>query len=642
MEYSPKKNKEKQNDKNDKEEVDEESSINLKKYQNCEIIKGEIFNGDGDLEIYKFYKGCFLGKGAFAQCYEFISQDNEKLYAGKIIPKSSLETSRSIKKLIDEIKIHKSLDHPNIVKLEHYFENKENVYILLELCANKTMHDLLKRRKHLTELEVQCYMIQLINALKYLRSEGIIHRDLKIRNIFLSEKMELKVGDFGFAAKLDFDFEKRRTICGTPNYIAPEILEEEPYSYKVDIWSLGIIMYTLIIGRPPFDSSEEKKIYKKIKKLDYSFPENVIISEAAKDLIKQILVLDPLIRPNLDQILSHDFFNLGTGIPKLLLTSTLKKEPDIDYIRQFMPEADENGIVNIKVKTTDLLEEKLDGELNYEKKEKFNNNQKIKEPNIWVKKWIDYSNKYGLGYALNNGNFGAYFNDSTKMILNPETKIFFYIKRKEPEKQLEYYKYDLDNYPEEIKKKVTLLNHFKIFLEDEMNESKLKNKIEYENDIKYEEKIKKENEEDDKNEIKNKEEDNNKPFIYIKRWIRTSQAIIFKTSTNSIYQLIFNDHTEILLSVHCRMVTYVNKKRERITYPLFTALDCDNYEIILRLKYTKDIFVYMLTKASNIKEQNANLDSKLKQNDFNNQEKEEEDTESNLEKNKEKEEKEEK
>ena len=89
------------------------------------------------------------------------------------------------------------------------------------------------------------------------------------------------------------------------------------------------------------------------------------------------------------------------------------------------------------------------------------------------------------------------------------------------------------------------------------------------------------------------------------------------------------------------MVTYVNKKRERITYPLFTALDCDNYEIILRLKYTKDIFVYMLTKASNIKEQNVILDSKLKQNDFNNQEKEE-DTESNLEKNKEKEEKEEK
>jgi polo-like kinase 1 len=97
--------------------------------------------------------------------------------------------------------------------------------------------------------------MQIINALKYLHAHRIIHRDLKLGNLFLNEKMEIKLGDFGLATKLDFDGEKKRTICGTPNYIAPEVLEGKGgHSYEVDIWSLGVIIYTLIIGKPPFET----------------------------------------------------------------------------------------------------------------------------------------------------------------------------------------------------------------------------------------------------------------------------------------------------------------------------------------------------------------------------------------------------
>ena len=131
-----------------------------------------------------------------------------------------------------------------MVDFEHVFEDHENVYILLEICQNQTLNELLKRRKRLTEIEVQCYLMQILIGLKYLVQNKVIHRDLKLGNLFLSEKMEIKLGDFGLATRLDFEGEKKKTICGTPNYIAPEILEGKVgHSYEVDIWSLGVIMY---------------------------------------------------------------------------------------------------------------------------------------------------------------------------------------------------------------------------------------------------------------------------------------------------------------------------------------------------------------------------------------------------------------
>ena len=298
------------------------------------VVEEKIIKVTGDVQTRKYFKGRLLGKGGFAKCYEFTCSENKKIFAAKVVAKSGLVKSRAKQKLISEIKIHKSLHHPQIVVFEHYFEDTENVYILLEMCQNQTLNELLKRRKRLTEIEVQCYIVQLIKALKYLHSHRVIHMDLKLGNLFLTEKMELKVGDFGLATKLDFEGERKRTVCGTPNYIAPEILDGKTgHSYEVDIWSLGVIIYTLIIGKPPFETRDVKTTYKRIKMNAYTFPENAIISEAAKNLISQILVLDPAKRPTLDQILTHDFFNQGTSIPKLLPTSTLACTPSLSYIR---------------------------------------------------------------------------------------------------------------------------------------------------------------------------------------------------------------------------------------------------------------------------------------------------------------------
>lgn len=148
--------------------------------------------------------------------------------------------------------------------------------------------------------------------------------------------MIVKIGDFGLATKLEFEGERKRTICGTPNYIAPEVLEgKQGHSYEVDVWSIGVIIYTLIIGKPPFETSDVKTTYRRIRMNAYSFPDNVPISDPAKDIISKILNNDPSKRPDVDEILQHGWINHGGTIPRSLPASTLACPPSQTYIKQF-------------------------------------------------------------------------------------------------------------------------------------------------------------------------------------------------------------------------------------------------------------------------------------------------------------------
>ena len=605
------------------------STAEQNKTDNQCIVEEKITKVTGDIQIRKYIKGRLLGKGGFAKCYEFTNMETKQITAAKVIPKKSLVKSRAKQKLISEIKIHKSLHHPNIVNFEHYFEDSENVYLLIEICQNQTLNDLLKRRKKLTELEVQCYTIQIIKALKYLHNHRIIHRDLKLGNLFINEKMELKVGDFGLATKLEFDGERKRTVCGTPNYIAPEILEGKTgHSFEVDIWSLGVIIYTLIIGKPPFETNNVKETYKRIKNDNYSFPENALISEPSKELIQSILVLDPNKRPNLDQILVSDFFNMGINVPKLLQPSTLACPPSLNYIKQFIPDVGPNGILN-NYKSKKKVYNNVDGnddiisdrtKLQSQQSIKMNNfgnnpsniNNNESRPfttsglynitksntnniyqsnhhgnldnknDIWVKKWIDYSSKYGLGYILSNGHVGVYFNDSTKIIYRPNGMNFIYVERK-PQERTEIVTPHLlsEEFNKDLNKKVILLQHFKAYLLEENKNNPIEKK------------------ESENIDIKN--------YVYVKKWMRTKHAILFRLS-NKIVQVCFLDQTEIILSSETRVVTYVDKKGERLTFPLSSALDSNNNEMTKRLRYTKQILMHMLTARTqgNQNAQNGN------------------------------------
>lgn len=613
------------------------------------IIEEKITKVNGESAVKRYARGKLLGKGGFAKCYETTNLETKRVQAAKIIQKSSLTKSRARQKLISEIKIHKSLHHQHIVNFEHVFEDHENVYILLELCTNQTLNELLKRRKRLTELEVQCYVLQMISALKYLHANRVIHRDLKLGNMFLSGKMEIKIGDFGLATKLEFDGEKKRTICGTPNYIAPEILDGKiGHSYEVDIWSVGVIIYTLLVGKPPFETPDVKTTYKKIKMGSYSFPEHVPLSDAAKGLITRILNLDPARRPTLDEILQHPFLNHGGTIPKLLPASTLACPPSASYLRQFLPQNN-----SLKTSTTQKMLDTTPLNMNSSNSSKLPSNQRMnlvstqgiqstkegtnenkhsrngtpkgsegtnmnwnptqtannftnsvklgtttkdfkstqnmkttsnmpntmstgmltsqkgsKSSEVWVKKWVDYSSKYGLGYLLSNGMTGVFFNDSTKILLDPKGSTFEYMERRPTDKQDVVTQHTLSDYPKELQKKVTLLQHFRSYLEGDGKA-------------------------DTETEKYNDDELSKMGSVYVKKWMKTKHAIMFRLS-NKIVQVNFTDKTEIILSSENKVVTYVNKKGERSNYPLATALESSNTEMAKRLKYTKEILTHML------------------------------------------------
>ncbi|KAJ3027347.1 UNVERIFIED_CONTAM: Cell cycle serine/threonine-protein kinase cdc5/MSD2 [Siphonaria sp. JEL0065] len=218
------------------------------------------------------------------------------------------------------------MSHPAIVAFQHVFEDDDNVYIILELCENGTMVDFLKARKRLTEPEVRYYMHHLLHGVNYMHQHRVIHRDLKLGNMFLAKDMRLKIGDFGLAALIKHDGERKKTICGTPNYIAPEVLfgAQTGHSFEVDMWALGVVMYTQLIGKPPFQTKNVKEIYKKIKENQYEFPSSHPISKNAQSVIESLLNDDPEMRPTVEEVLSHPFFTLEPvpySIPVFALTT---------------------------------------------------------------------------------------------------------------------------------------------------------------------------------------------------------------------------------------------------------------------------------------------------------------------------------
>jgi len=556
------------------------------------IIIEKIQKNTNEFQIKKYRKGRLLGKGGFARCYEVLDEETNHYSAVKVIPKKNLIKSRAKQKLISEIKIHKSVHHENIVNFEHYFEDAENVYILIELCPNQTLNDLLKRRKRLTELEVQYYVLQIVKALKYLHKLKIIHRDLKLANLFLSENMQLKLGDFGLATKLEFEGEKKRSLCGTPNYIAPEILEgKSGHSFEVDIWSIGVCIYILLIGKPPFETNNRKETYKRIRERNFTFPQNEVISNPARELIENILVLQPYKRPSLDEILKSDFMNMGKSIPKTMPQSTLACPPTINYIKEYMPNVDSNGKIinyvsnkpNKKIVLGDFSSHYIQVGSNSgfisNPLKKINTGNNIQERNaifsktsdIFVRKWVE-SEKYGLGYILSNENVGVFFNDNSKMVYVPNGRNFIYIDNNE---QISSHLFK-EVLSKDLNKKSTLLKNFKGYLFEEAK-----------------------NEANEKNDLDGINESN---FIYIKRYIKTKHAILFRLNNKTV-QISFHDNTEIILSLENKTVTYINKKRQKLLYPLNTALDSDNKEMTKRLRYTKKILLMMITsKDRNVKD----------------------------------------
>eukprot|EP00948_MAST-09A_sp_MAST-9A-sp1_P001428 g1428.t1 len=850
-----------------------------------EIVEEKrVSKSTGEQICRQYIRGRYLGKGGFARCYLMTSSESKRVYAGKVVSKSSLVKARAKQKLLTEIKIHKDLRHKHVVRFERFFEDSVNVYILLELCCNQTMMELMKRRKRLLPQEANYYLAQMISALHYLHKNNIIHRDMKLGNLFLAANLQIKVGDLGLSAKLLHAEERKKTICGTPNYIAPEILSSKGngHSFEVDIWSLGVILYTMLIGKPPFETRDVKTTYRRIKANAYSFPSSIPVSDHACYLIKGLLAGKPRDRPSLNAILQHGFFVCCKYIiPPALPQSALKEPPTFEKkshdelkriaeiavrqrslyrekeVGQAIAEAtknsnamssttsggtttrtstgastashqahsrqqragrtsskdpqfktrdassvsttgssrpnassssagttklekqytsssakvncprqqastrrssketdavgvlthamravtisdtDHSGTSETKQKRERRRSEDSTGKQetkslsrrevsSHASKSKTKNNQTARSgtgystsntgshkatdstngtshqqhntkrrgysdvgtlrsmhehlaasfnstksgttsvkkkstndinsrdiavlhdqasahegPVLWVTKWVDYTSKYGLGYLLNDGSVGVYFNDSSKIILANDDERFEYIERirnkGERGRSVPYtevkQKHTMSNYPSEtLQKKVTLLRHFKNYLVAQQRKTDEKTNAAMnavtkgnagtsdthdttERDTKTSEAGKEgkgqRGEEEMKTEVSSSlgsgkvnsvseykvpesRQPVDKDLIFVKKWVRTRHAILFRISNRTV-QVAFFDNTEIILSSEGRLVTYVDKVGKRMTTTLEIIMDAGRPDIAKRLKYTKEILYQLIT-----------------------------------------------
>ncbi|KAM7196110.1 cell cycle serine/threonine-protein kinase CDC5/MSD2 [Naviculisporaceae sp. PSN 640] len=300
--------------------------------------------------------GKLLGKGGFAICYDGKLAGTNKRYALKIV-KCSMPTKME-QKFQTELQIHSKMRQQNIVQFHRAFTFENCTYLVLELCPNGSLMDMVKRRKGLTEPEVRFYTVQIAGAIKYMHQKGIIHRDLKMGNIFLDKYMNAKIGDFGLAALLltgkDMQIMRRTTLCGTPNYIAPEILEKgkKGHDHMVDIWSLGIIVFAMLTSKPPFQSSTTDEIYRRARDRDYEWPSpgssQKYISQEAKDLVATMLQ-DADQRPDPDTIVEHPFFTSGYMPSASDITSKLREcAPSSPAFYERISSSDEANLQRVK------------------------------------------------------------------------------------------------------------------------------------------------------------------------------------------------------------------------------------------------------------------------------------------------------
>ncbi|XP_012580713.1 PREDICTED: serine/threonine-protein kinase 33 [Condylura cristata] len=313
-------------------------------------------------DIYTF--GRILGQGSFGMVIEATDKETKTKWAIKKVNKE--KAGRSAVKLLErEVNILKCVKHEHIIHLEQVFETPRKMYLVMELCEDGELKEILDRKKYFSENETRWIIQSLASAIAYLHSNDIVHRDLKLENILVKSSfidannemnLNIKVTDFGLAVKKQGRSEAMlQTTCGTPIYMAPEVINAHDYSQQCDIWSIGVIMYILICGEPPFLASSEEKLFELIRKgeLHFEHPIWESISDSAKSVLKQLLKVDPAHRITAKELLDNQWLTGNT------LSSARTNVLEMMKEWKNNPESDEEGMADPK--STWHAQEKLKG-----------------------------------------------------------------------------------------------------------------------------------------------------------------------------------------------------------------------------------------------------------------------------------------
>ncbi|XP_053164735.1 serine/threonine-protein kinase MARK1 isoform X2 [Hemicordylus capensis] len=249
-----------------------------------------------------------IGKGNFAKVKLARHVLTGREVAVKIIDKTQLNPT-SLQKLFREVRIMKILNHPNIVKLFEVIETEKTLYLIMEYASGGEVFDYLVAHGRMKEKEARAKFRQIVSAVQYCHQKCIVHRDLKAENLLLDGDMNIKIADFGFSNEFTIG-NKLDTFCGSPPYAAPELFQGKKYDGpEVDVWSLGVILYTLVSGSLPFDGQNLKELRERVLRGKYRIP--FYMSTDCENLLKKLLVLNPIKRGSLEQIMKDRWMNVG-------------------------------------------------------------------------------------------------------------------------------------------------------------------------------------------------------------------------------------------------------------------------------------------------------------------------------------------
>jgi len=242
-----------------------------------------------------------LGQGKFGNVYLAREKEHRYVVALKVLFKKQLIQAKVEHQLRREIEIQTRLRHPNVLRLFGYFHDKERIFLILEFAGKGEIFKELSSVHRYDEKTAATYIRDVASALEYCHSKHVIHRDIKPENLLIDINGRIKIGDFGWAVHSPAN--RRQTLCGTLDYLPPEMIDGHTHDHNVDIWALGVLCYEFLTGRPPFESSNHKETYKKITNLEIKFPSYV--QDGARDLIRKLLVKDPKKRLHLSQVSEH-------------------------------------------------------------------------------------------------------------------------------------------------------------------------------------------------------------------------------------------------------------------------------------------------------------------------------------------------
>ncbi|KAF3689404.1 Calcium/calmodulin-dependent protein kinase type 1G [Channa argus] len=253
-----------------------------------------------------------MGSGSFSEVFMVKEKKTGNLYALKCLKKMHLSHSN----LENEINVLRRVKHENVVGLEDFYETKTHYYLVMQLVSGGELLDRILEKGVYTEKDASTVIKQVLHAVSYLHENSIVHRDLKPENLLYyspDENAKIMVSDFGLSKTLEHGV--MSTACGTPGYVAPEVLAQKPYSKAVDCWSIGVITYILLCGYPPFFEENETRLFSKIMRAEYAFhsPYWDDISESAKDFIRNLMEKSPMKRFTAEQALRHPWISGDTA-----------------------------------------------------------------------------------------------------------------------------------------------------------------------------------------------------------------------------------------------------------------------------------------------------------------------------------------